>query len=466
MTRSEMGSDKDLIRITRGEATGSHVDDLLNRQKSLRGESGIARKGRGKWYYRSWFLMMIAGTVAALLAWALLEPYFDDLLYIQGPIEEINTTEFLHTDSPSGAQHFDWDIRDQGWIRIRDEKVWLDGHLYDLSNGVSPFSIDQLEVGQEVRTYVEYVPFYDNPIAIGIFIESSPPENPPEKTRMSLSRLNRRDTVAGFFVFSLVAGFVGLALAAVDGMVCRLFRRALLAGFVGLMVGIIGGFISGLIADIVYAPISTAALKNMSGEGGFSIGTFGFALQIMGRTLAWGLAGTTMGLGQGIALRSKKLFLYGFLGGCIGGILGGLLFDPINFILLSPHHPSGHISRLVGIAMVGGCVGAMIGVVELLARDAWIRMVKGPLVGKEFLFFKDIMSIGSSPRCDIYLFNDDEVSEHHAILRSSGDIIELENCNSKNPTYVNNRQVNRVRLRHGDQIQIGQTLFAFEKRNS
>ena len=95
-----------------------------------------------------------------------------------------------------------------------------------------------------------------------------------------------------------------------------------------------------------------------------------------------------MGLGQGIALRSKRLLAYGFFGGIIGGLLGGLLFDPIDLILLGVDKPSAHWSRLIGLAVIGASVGAMIGVVELLARDAWLRMVKGPLAGKEFLLFK------------------------------------------------------------------------------
>ena len=44
-----------------------------------------------------------------------------------------------------------------------------------------------------------------------------------------------------------------------------------------------------------------------------------FTVQLLGRTLAWTLVGMAMGLGQGIALRSKRLFIYGFLGGLLVG---------------------------------------------------------------------------------------------------------------------------------------------------
>jgi hypothetical protein len=183
-----------------------------------------------------------------------------------------------------------------------------------------------------------------------------------------------------------------------------------------------------------------------------------------GRALGWVLAGTTVGLGQGIALRSKRLFLYGLIGGVVGGMLGGLLFDPIQLLVVGEDQPSAHWSRLIGFSCVGLFVGAMIGVVELLARDAWLRMTQGPLAGKEFLVFKDVMVLGSSPRSDVYLFNDEEVAEEHATLRAVGDDCEIENQSPDTPTLVNGRAVQRSRLRHGDEITLGRTVFVFQKR--
>jgi hypothetical protein len=171
-----------------------------------------------------------------------------------------------------------------------------------------------------------------------------------------------------------------------------------------------------------------------------------------------------MGLGQGIALRSKRLLLYGFIGGIVGGLLGGLLFDPIDFLIIGHDKPSAHWSRMIGIAIIGASVGAMIGVVELLARDAWLRMTEGPLSGKEFLIFKDTMNIGSSPRSDIYLFNDPLVAAHHATIRTLGDDCEIEGHIESQPILVNQRPSRQGRLRHGDTVTIGRTSFVFQKR--
>jgi serine/threonine-protein kinase len=106
----------------------------------------------------------------------------------------------------------------------------------------------------------------------------------------------------------------------------------------------------------------------------------------------------------------------------------------------------------------------MIGVVELLARDAWLQMSKGPLAGKEFLIFRDAMNVGASPRCDIYLFNDPQVAQLHAKIRTTGDTCEIQNIEESNPTLLNNRPVKNSRLRNGDQITIGQTEFIFQMR--
>jgi len=200
------------------------------------------------------------------------------------------------------------------------------------------------------------------------------------------------------------------------------------------------------------------------GNGSHVLGAFGFLVQMIGRSLAWCLAGVAMGLGQGIALRSKRLLIYGMVGGVIGGLLGGMLFDPIDLLLLGPDKPSAHWARLIGMAVIGASVGGMIGVVELLARDVWFRMTQGPLAGKEFLLFKDLMVVGASPRADIYLFNDPQVAREHARLRAVGDECEIEACDSAAPVLVNNRTVQRARLRHGDNITVGRTMFVFQRR--
>jgi hypothetical protein len=453
-----------VIRISAEEAASSHVDDMLKRQMSLRGEPGVARDHGRRWYYQNWFVFSIVGMLAAIAAWALIEPMFADRIYLQGPIEK---TDFGGSINGSlGASGVELKLRSSelGWIQIKGEKIWImrSTRLLGEDGSRKPVEWSNLKTGQNVGVYLEYLEVQGEGLSVGDYVTSSLKHQSASRASMTLRQLSARASAASLLLFPLMAGLIGLSLGAVDGIICRLPRRALLSGLIGLVVGFIGGFISNILAGIVYAPLSHLAMAQ-TGVGG-SLTGLGFMLQMIGRSLAWALAGSAMGLGQGIALRSPRLLIYGLLGGIVGGLLGGLSFDPIDLLLLGDHNPSAAWSRLIGFSVIGLAVGGLIGVVELLARDAWLRMTQGPLAGKEFLLFKDVMNLGSSPRSDIYLFNDPLVLPDHAILRAVGDEFEIESRQRDLRVLLNNRPVQQARLRHGDQVTIGRTLFVFEKR--
>lgn len=460
-----MGSSGDEpIRITRKEAMDERVDGLLARQAAMLGEARSTGDAPKAWYYQNWFVLMGVGLLAGLVSWALIEPFFDDFQYTQGPIAASDLSPLPTEYIPYLTGLPGFEVGGFGWIEVDGEKIWIHDQTRVLADGeAQPFSPVLLLDRDQVGVHVEYVDLVEDTLVLASFVDVDPPDPAPGKAGVSLRQQTMRTTVSGLLLFAVVAGLIGLAIGAADGLICRLLRRAVLCGLVGLGVGFVGGFISGRIADLIYMPINMLAMGE-TGEGAAGMSTFGFLLQLFARSLAWAAAGATMGLGQGIVLRSKRLLLYGFLGGIIGGLLGGLLFDPIDLLIFGADKPSAHISRLVGLAAIGACVGGAVGVVELLTRDYWLRMVQGPLRGKEFLVFKDRMVIGSSPRSDIYLFNDDEVVANHAVLRVVGDQCEIESLGEDATVTVNHHPVGSQRLRHGDQIGIGNTAFVYEKR--
>ncbi len=465
MSQFPSSNREDVIRITKEDAHAPHVDDLLKRQMSLRGEVGITRDRKRRWYYQNWFVFMVAGALAAVAAWAIIEPYFDDTLYVQGRIQRVDTSERVPPRMTSGNQYFELEVAGTGWVQINDERIWL----LELTKLLRPDGDSEaldpstLKAGDEIGVYTEYVEIGTKSMALARFVVRDRQAQPSPSASPSLRELSARSEAAGMLLFPVMAAFIGLAIGAADGIVCRLPRRVLLAGAVGLLAGFVGGFVSSIIADLIYLPLNALATRQ-TGDTAVGLSTFGFFLQMCGRALAWCAAGMAMGLGQGIALRSGRLLLYGLLGGIVGGLLGGLLFDPIDLLLLGVDKPSAHWSRLIGFVVVGASVGAMIGVVELLARDAWLRMTEGPLAGKEFLIFKDTMNVGASPRSDIYLFNDPDVVPQHAVVRAVGDNYEIDSQSRETPVYLNGRPAQRARLHHGDQIAIGRTVFVFQKR--
>ncbi len=455
-----------VIRITKEEAASSHVDDLLKRQMSMRGEPGVTRDRRRKWYYQNWLVFMVAGALGAIAAWAMIEPFVADRLYVQGPVTGYDPDDALPERVVEGDRALEIKRGTQGSLQINGERIYLLYGLRELlpGGGTRRFDLATLHNGETIGLYVEYHPGLQRDIALGSFIVLHPRPLSEARAAMTLGQLASRSSAGMLILFPLVAGMIGLFIGAVDGLICRLPRRALLSGGVGLLVGTVGGFLGSIFANLAYTPIHNLAMAQLGAGGVF--GVFGFLLQMIGRSMAWSIAGVTMGLGQGIALRSQRLLLYGLIGGIVGGLFGGMLFDPIDLILLGPDKPSAYLSRLIGLAVIGATVGALIGIVELMARDAWLRMTQGPLTGKEFLLFKDVMSIGSSPRSDVYLFNDPQVAKQHASIRAVGDECEIEAGDGVAAVLLNNRPVRQARLRHGDNITIGRTSFVFQRRKS
>ncbi len=470
-----------VIRITAREASGAHVDDLLRRQANMRGDTGMTRDRRGAWYMRSWLLLMLVGGFAAFCAWAIIEPNFDDSAYDQGSIETFEQSASYVDPETAVVDPHRPDREDKptayGYLQLNGQQIIVGNFTRNVATR-KPVAIADLRTGREIGVHAEPVPHDEPQKKHSASAGASAPENqqqwvaayidlapPPAKANLpNLEQSAHRSQTTSLVIFALMAAFIGLAIGAVDGLVCRLWSRAAISGLVGLGIGFLGGFIASILANLAYAPLSEIAQAHTDGAGPGHLTGFGFMMQMIARTLAWGLAGIAMGLGQGIALRSWRLLLFGLLGGVVGGLLGGLVFDPIDLLLLGTDKPSAHLSRMIGFVVIGCSVGAMIGIVELLARDAWLRMDEGPLAGKEFLVFKDVMKIGSSPRSDIYLFNDPQVEPHHATLRAIGEDVELESQNPSHQAQVNERPVKRARLRHGDRITIGRAVFTYRRR--
>lgn len=450
------------IVITRDEANSQHVDDLIKRQMSLRGE-GITTEPQRRWFYQNWLLFMIVGAVAAFLAWAVIEPGFDDYHYTQGPIEAMNLEETL--TPPNQTPNEVSEIYGRGNVTVRGQKIWIYPVAEQMQNDRARghFDASTLQQGQEIGLYTKYYEGGGQSLAIAHFVDAHPKTPAKGKALIPLrDQASTTDTFA-LLTFSIVAGFIGLGIGAADGIVCRVWRRALIGGLVGLLIGLVGALFTSVIARVVYTLLSNFAASQRSSDSS-TAQALGFLLQMIARMFAWTLAGMAMGLGQGVALRSKRLLAYGFLGGVIGGLLGGLLFDPLDLVILGQDRVGAEISRLVGFVVIGAAVGAMIGVVELLTRDAWLRMTEGPLAGKEFLIFRDTMNIGASPKSEIYLFNDPGVAATHAQLRVIGDETEITARDRVHPLVVNQNAVKNARLRHGDRITIGSTSFVFEQR--
>ena len=267
--------------------------------------------------------------------------------------------------------------------------------------------------------------------------------------------------VAGVLTFPVVAACIGLFLGAAEGIMCRNPMRALISGTVGLAVGFGGALVALIPTGIVFGFMKglSESLQRDDQQGPMPTG-IALLVFMMGRAAAWAIISIPTGLGQGIALREKKVVINGLVGGVLGGMLGGMLFDPISFVLTSADGQATY-SRAVGFVCIGLMVGLFVGLVEGWTKTAWLIMRKGPLAGKQFILFKDTTILGSSPKAEIYLFKDDAIEPRHAVIYNRGGRFEIEDKETPDGTYVNGIPVKRQMLQHGDQIVMGQTVLEF-----
>ncbi len=278
--------------------------------------------------------------------------------------------------------------------------------------------------------------------------------------------LDEEFDLAGILLFPVVASSVGLFLGAAEGIICRNLPRAMKCGAVGLGIGFVGGLIVLIPTGIVFTIMSSIALTLWDDPQPNAMPT-GLALLVlmMGRAAAWSIVAIPAGIGQGIALRERKVVINGAVGAVLGGLVGGLLFDPISLVLITADGQATY-SRGVGFAAIGLFVGLFVGLVEGWTKTAWLLMQKGPLAGKQFILFRDTTVLGSSPKADIYLFKDDAIEPRHALITNRAGRFEIEDCNTPDGTYVNGIPVVRTVLGDGDQVVLGKTVLEFSMRES
>ena len=100
--------------------------------------------------------------------------------------------------------------------------------------------------------------------------------------------------------------------------------------------------------------------------------------------------------------------------------------------------------------------------VELIRRHqqkkrACVTALTGSMTGQLYRLAAGATVIGRAPEAEIRLL-DDGVSRHHARLVLEGDEVWLEDCESRNGTFINGERLCvRHALRDGDKLQLGRT---------
>ena len=102
--------------------------------------------------------------------------------------------------------------------------------------------------------------------------------------------------------------------------------------------------------------------------------------------------------------------------------------------------------------------------IDLLPHQAVLVVTRGPRAGSYCVIDREPVELG---RASASLpLNDATVSRRHALVDRTNGEFWVRDLGSLNGVHVNDRTVDRARLRHGDQVQIGLFKLLFLEASS
>ncbi len=265
------------------------------------------------------------------------------------------------------------------------------------------------------------------------------------------------------------ANGVSDAAAAVVGM--------MMGGLIGLGIGLSGSQ-SGLSSrDGVKTILSGVIFGGSGGIVGLNLGNriwvlfsgyidasnpspLQFLALVFGRSIGWALLGVFIGLSQGIAVMSPRKMVSGLIGGLIGGGTGGLVFQLMASTQM--FHPA--MVRFVSFAIMGFAIGLFIGIIDEIAKKAWLIKDLGRGEGKEFHLFRPITMLGRDELADVPVYGDPMVAKTHAKIVQKNIGYTIEDLGSSTGTTVNGTRITTQLLKDGDIIHLGTSKFIFRTK--
>lgn len=269
----------------------------------------------------------------------------------------------------------------------------------------------------------------------------------------------------------ILAFFIGLSVALASVITDRSWAKVGLVAAIAAPAAIVAALVLGLIAHWVFST-GTEWLYNhafdlfLTGElTEEQVRSYVLLRLHPIRGAAWLLVGISAGIAAGASSRSWKRVGLAVLGGAIGGFLGGFIFDFI---------PSGDgdgatsemIAQFIGIVLLGTLIGLAMALIEQAGKSRWIEIVAGGLAGKQFILYKNVISIGAAPNADITLIKDPAIPPVAANIIVRGQVTTLESIDPLVDVLVNGTPEVRKQIIDSDVIAIGRTQIRFREKSA
>lgn len=274
-----------------------------------------------------------------------------------------------------------------------------------------------------------------------------------------------RTSIQGMFLgFSIALGLsfldavFNLSLRKPGQVLARVFAAVLFGVFAGLF----GSFVGGTLFYLIQQMTSIRLLADICFVIGWTIVGMFVGMSVSSAEFL-GSMFTRRDFGSAF----KKLVKC-FIGGLIGGLVGGFIAAAILAVARQiTGAGADHLRSPIGIGFVviGACIGLLIGLAQIILKEAWIKVEAGFRPGREMLISKEKTSIGRAEGSDIALFGDSGVEKTHAHIVLDGGRYYLEDLQSPGGSYVNDQKVvGRMALKSGDLIRVGKSELRFNER--
>ncbi len=244
--------------------------------------------------------------------------------------------------------------------------------------------------------------------------------------------------VQSMLTSALVGGGLGVGLILVSGMANAQWRRQLRRAVPGLAIGGIGGAIGGLLGQLLYH----VGIPQMAG---------------------WMIMGLGIGSAEGLYDRSSRKLRNGMIGGGLGGLVGGALFSWIA------RAGADMPLRATGFVILGVSIGALIGLTQVVLKEAWLTVVDGFRPGRQVILGEAMTYLGRGDHLPLPLLGyagRDLESEHARITRQPDGQYTIQDNQSRIGTILNGRPLQGPAiLADGDLIRLGSNILRFNHRH-
>jgi hypothetical protein len=279
------------------------------------------------------------------------------------------------------------------------------------------------------------------------------------------------------FLAWAVAQLAGAGEGQSVGLGHQLFRVVIRGGLLGMFVAAAVAWLDALLNAVGFQRVLRVALCAglglAAGTIGGIVGQLLYAVTPVLLFVGWVLAGVLIGASIGafdllrafsakedIRAAFRKTF-NGIVGGFAGGLIGGI---PYTFLIGNPTLPNSSLT--ISLVCLGACIGLMIGLAQVILKEAWLKVEEGFRAGRELMLTKDETTIGRAEGCDLGLFGDNAIGKLHAriVLKNNRYLLAQEAEDGE--TYVNDEPVGDrpVPLRSGDRIRLGRSVLLFGER--